>query len=333
MRPFLIRLALPLFLTLTAPAFAECVGQNLLDNLPAEDQAALDKALAGQPFPSGNHWKATKGDATIHVIGTFHLFDPRMEDAINHLEPFIQHSDDVYLEATDKELQQLQTEVTRRPDLLFIGPKDKTLPERLSEPEWQALQKELTARGLPPFFAAKFQPWYVTVLLGVPVCAMSDLKGMPKGLDTLIMASANQAHIPLHALEPFDTLFKIFGTLSPEDQTDLLRTSLAMSDQAQDMFSTMTDAYFAQDTLRLWEFSRIAAAKAPGFSPDDAAKDFDVMQDALLTRRNKAWMDVIIPAAQHKTITVAVGAAHLAGKDGILNLLQQAGFALEQAPF
>lgn len=312
---------------------AECVGKNLLDSLPPQEETAIDAAVKGQPFPSGNHWKATRGDATIHVIGTFHMFDPRLEDAINHLEPFIQHSDAVYLEATEAEVRQLQSEVTRRPDLIFVGTSEKTLPERLSEPEWQALQKELTARGLPPIFASKFQPWYVTVLLSVPVCAMRDMTAMPKGLDTLVMKAADVAHVPTHALEPYDTLFKIFGAMSSEDQTDLLRAAIAMAGQSEDMFATATEAYFAQDTLRLWEYSRIEAAKVPGMAPEQLARDFDVMQQALLTDRNKAWIDQIISASQGKTITVAVGAAHLAGKGGILDLLQQAGYKLEQAPF
>ena len=42
------------------PAFAECSGMNLADALPSDQAAALDAAVAAQPFPQGNLWRAEK---------------------------------------------------------------------------------------------------------------------------------------------------------------------------------------------------------------------------------------------------------------------------------
>ena len=56
-----------------------------MDALTPIDAAALDSAVAGQPFPVGNHWRATRGDAIVDVFGTFHVYDARMEDTAERM--------------------------------------------------------------------------------------------------------------------------------------------------------------------------------------------------------------------------------------------------------
>ncbi|GAO29503.1 hypothetical protein JCM15548_11694 [Geofilum rubicundum JCM 15548] len=49
----------------------------------------------------------------------------------------------------------------------------------------------------------------------------------------------------------------------------------------------------------------------------------------LLGKRNKAWLEVLPEIFQKQTSLVAVGARHLPGKDGLLNLLTEAGYTGE----
>ena len=55
-----------MFLLLPVNAFAECVGQNLIAALPADQRAMLQAAADATPFAHGNLWSATKGDASDH---------------------------------------------------------------------------------------------------------------------------------------------------------------------------------------------------------------------------------------------------------------------------
>jgi uncharacterized protein YbaP (TraB family) len=319
-------------LVLTVGAQAACGGRNILTDLAPGDRARLDVAVAAAPYPAGNHWRAKKAGSTVTVIGTFHMADPRMAGLIDRLGPEIAGADAIYLEATRAEMAALQEAVGKRPDLLFVntGP---TLPERLDADEWQQVSREMAARGIPPFMASKFQPWYVTVLLGTPACAMEALSRNEGGLDTLIMDSADAAGVPTRALEPYDTVFHIFSTLSDADQLDMVRAALPMTALAEDMFATLTAAYFSQDHRLIWELSRQQALDSAGTDTAAVAEDFALMEEALLTGRNRAWMDVILPAAEGHEIVVAVGAAHLSGDAGLLNLLQRAGYSLERLPF
>lgn len=320
-------------LTAGFPAQAACVGANLLETLPQDDRAALDAAVAASPYADGNHWRATGGTSVIDIFGTFHLYDPRMDEVMDRIAPFVETADALLVEATDAELKQIETEITRRPELLFIGPGEQTLPERLDEAEWQNLSDELKLRGMAPFIASKFQPWYLTVLLAIPSCAVEQFATQADGLDKLMTMRAEAAGVPVSALEPYDTLFRMFDELGEAQELDMLRTSIAMASQAEDMFATMTEAYFAGQHRLIWEYSRQTAADAPGMTPERAARDFALMEDILLTRRNLAWIDKIEPAAENKRIVVAVGAAHLSGETGLLNLLAEKGYTLTREPF
>lgn len=320
-------------LFLAGPAAALCQGRDLLAHLPSMQRAALDRAVANAPFASGNHWRASKPGSTINVIGTFHLHDRRMDARAAGLELVVRAADSVYVEATDAEMQQLQREIGRNPDLLFIPRSDATLREALPEDEWQRLAAEMRARNIPPFMAAKFRPWYVTMLLSMPPCVMEEMLARREGLDRLIMDAAEAAAVPIEPLESFDTVFRIFSDMSQAEQIDMVRTTLALADQAEDMFATMTEAYFAQEHRRIWEFSRLQALAAPDADPAEMAADFAFMEAKLLTGRNRAWMDIILPAAEGRHIVVAVGAAHLSGPEGVLQFLAEAGYRLERLAF
>ncbi len=328
-----LRLIISLLLALAAaPAQAGCEGRNLLASMASVQRAALDRVVANSPYAVGNHWRASKPGSTVSVIGTFHMFDGRMPARMANLELVVRAADAVYLEATDAELSAMQAAIGRDPELMFIG-RGRTLPEQLTEAEWQQLSREMVARGIPPFMAAKLRPWYVTMLLAMPVCAMETLAQKREGIDRLIMDAAEEAGVEMKALEPFDTVFRIFGEMSEEEQLDMVRATLPLTSAAEDLFATMTKAYFDEEHRRIWELARLQAIAAPGADPVEMAKDFALMEEKLLLRRNRDWMEVILPAAEGRRIVVAVGAAHLSGEEGILNLLAAAGYKLERQPF
>lgn len=334
--PLAAQTAAPQVSAQTAPTATSCAGTNLLANLSAPRASALAAAMEGQPFPSGNHWLARKGATELTVIGTLHMFDPRMTAAMENLAPAVRDADLLLVEATAEEMSKMQAEIGRRPGLLFLqdGP---SLLERLTPEEWAQLSAELAERGVPGMMAAKMQPWYVAMMLGMPACAVPQPGQVVSGLDKMLMDAAEDAGVPTRALESFDTIFHIFAEFSIDQQLDMIRASLPMADQAEDMFATLTAAYFAEEHRQIWEFSRLMTVTAPGADPVRAEEDFALLERALLTERNRAWMEVIEAEAGDGTdprkIVVAAGAAHLSGPDGVLTLLAADGWELERRPF
>lgn len=328
--PALLAPALPANAQTTTTTAATCEGTDLFRTMTPDTRDAVEAAAASVPFPKGNHWLATKGNSTIHLIGTFHIFDPRMTPHMRKLMPVLHEADKILLEATEADMAKVKKDLASKPEMLFVsGP---TLPERLAPAEWEALQSELAARGIPGFLAAKFQPWYVTMILSIPPCATQQLSDSSTGLDHLIMVAAREMGTPTMALEPYDTVFQVFGAMSPDEQLESVRQALAASPMATDMLITMTEAYFREEHRLLWEMSRWQAREA-AVDPGRADSDFAMMEEALINNRNTNWMERIRAEAPGRTLLVAVGAGHLAGYKGLLNLLAEDGYEIRRQDF
>lgn len=329
---FRIIQSLVALLFLSHPGFADCVGDNLIETLGPDDRAALDAALAVQPYAEGNLWRATRGEEVVHIVGTYHLSDPRHDATLARIRPLIEGAATVLVEAGPQEEAALKRAMAQDPSLMFIteGP---SLLEQLPGDEWDRLATAMKARGVPPFMAAKFQPWYISVMLGVPPCAV-DQMAKPHGLDRLVMEAAEARAIPVRALEPFDTIFKLFAQIPREDQLALIRATLGFEEQAapEDTARTLTDLYFAEDSRRMWEYLRLATHRLPGYTPEQADAEFARMEDVLMIQRNRSWIPVIEVALQDGPVFAAFGALHLSGEFGVLNLLEEAGFTLERLP-
>ncbi|PUB17291.1 TraB/GumN family protein [Yoonia sediminilitoris] len=319
-----------LFCVLSVPAVAQCVGDGFLDQLSPADRNALAQAASDIPFGNGTVWTAKKGDQQVTVVGTMHVYDPRLEGIRERLKETVQRADLVLVEATQEDQKTLEQLVVTEPGILFLteGP---TLRDLVDDDTWATIAEAASSRSLPPFMAAKMQPWYLSMMLSIPPCAMQDMVSGNLGLDHMIMQDAAAAGVPTQAVEDIMTLFTIFQQDPLEEQIDLLRISLLAPDTQRQMFVSMLDSYFAGDIATLWEMSRIAVRQTPGISKEQADLYFEETEASLLVGRNRAWMPVMADAlARHDDVVIAVGAAHLMGDSGVLKFLQDRGWDLSQ---
>ncbi len=317
-------------LLLSLPAHAECTGHNLIAALPPADLAALRAATDAQPFARGNLWHATKGTHDITLIGTYHLDDPRHAATVAALTPTLANATALLVEAGPSEEAQLTDLMAREPQRMLItsGP---TLPEALSEADWQRLSAALTARGIPPFMAAKMKPVFLTAILSLPACNF-DPTAAENGLDKRLIALASAQNLPIQGLEPFDTIFTIFDQFTTADQITMLSQTLDGEGGSDDMAQTLSDAYFAGEARLFWQFSYLQALSLPGMTRAEADREFALVENALMNARNAKWIPVIEQAAAKGPIVAAFGALHLSGDTGVLNLLQQDGYLITQIP-
>jgi uncharacterized protein len=313
---------------LSTPLQAQCVGKNLITALSPDDRAVLDALTAQVPHPVGNYWRATKGDQSITLIGSYHFDDPRHAATMAALTPMIATAKTVLVEAGPAEEKALKAKIAQNPSVMIItsGP---TLMEQLPADDWAALTKAMTARNVPAFMASKFQPWYIAVMLGIPPCAMAQA-ATANGLDAQIIDAATAAAVPIKALEPFDTIFGIFGTMSQADQLSMIHSTLAMDEFGSDYAITLADTYFSQDTRAIWEFTKLQSLAVPGATPDQVNGEFARMEEALMAKRNRAWIPVLDAAAKDGPTFAAFGALHLSGREGVLALLEREGYTLER---
>lgn len=315
--------------TFAQPSHAECQGQNLLDLMAPEQSAELRARADAEPFARGNLWTATKDGQTVTLVGTYHLDDPRHAPTLARITPLIGAASTVLVEAGPEEERQLRDHTAKHPQVMILT--DTTLPELLPPEDWQHLSDALKMRGIPGFIAAKFQPWYVSMMLAIPPCAMQSSMARD-GLDARIIAEASAANIPVRALEPFDTVFHIFENLPMQDQIGMIRQSLATEDRAEDFSTTLADSYFGGETRVIWELMRYESLHMPGITPEQAEADLALMEEAMMNTRNRNWIPVIEAAAARGPVLAAFGALHLSGRDGVANLLAQNGWVLSPLP-
>jgi uncharacterized protein len=313
---------------LATQAFAECDGKNLFAEMAPEKLASLTAAADAVPFPRGNYWRATREGEEITLIGTYHFDDPRHFPTLDVIAPKIALAKTVLVEAGPDEEKALKDLIARDPGKMMImeGP---TLLEQLPPDVWSQLSAALAQRGIPGFMAAKMQPWYVAVLLSVPPCAMAAMQD-PKGLDGLVIDTAEAAGVPVRGLEPFDTVFGIFGAMTQAEMVSMIQSTLAVEHQSEDYSATLADSYFAGESRIIWEYMRDVSYAMPGYTREQVDAEFARMEDLLMESRNRAWIPVLTQAANDGPVFAAFGALHLSGEAGVLNLLQQEGFTLEQ---
>jgi hypothetical protein len=328
MQRFLAVVAATLLMPMAA--IAQCAGTNMMATMMPEARAAVQTATDAAPFSRGNLWRATKDGVEATIVGTYHLADPRHAPTMERIRPLVAAANRVLVEAGPDEESALLAAITRDPGLMLIteGP---SLLEQLEPDEWDQLATAMRARSIPPFMAAKFRPWYVSMMLALPPCMM-DAATLNDGLDQQVINLAAERSIPVQALEPFDTLFKIFAQMSTEDQLNMIRSTLLLEEQSADVSFTLAEAYFSEDSRAMWEFMRILSREMPGYTPEQADAEFARLEEVLMASRNRAWIPVIENAAVDGRIFIAFGVLHLSGDEGVLNLLAKAGWTVERLP-
>ena len=327
-----IRLFALLFgLCLSQPLLAACDGTDLRTTLSPAEQARMQADLADIPYAEGNRWRATRDGRVIHLIGTMHLADPRLDAPLSRLREAVLGADLLLLEMTDEDEAALQARLSSDPGFLLL--EDTTLPELLTEEEWGQMSEALSARGMPPFMAARFQPWYVSMLLAVPPCAATaDLTA--GGMDGMIQQMARDAGIPRAALEDVETIFAAFADQPRQMQVDMMLSALVDPQVSEDLFATLLASYFDEAPAEGWLLSALLAERYSPLEADTATGIFETMEQQLLIERNRSWIPVLLDAStQHGTVVAAFGAAHLPGRDGVLALLAAEGFEIERLPF
>lgn len=318
-----------LFFTIQAQlAAALCEGADLIAALPEAKRAALAAEAAALPYPEGLLWRATRGETEITLFGTYHFRHRDTQAHLDRLAPEIARAEAVFLEMSPADTKRFQTLVATDLTLMFIteGP---TLPDLLGEADWGRYAAEMSARQIPGFMAAKFKPLWAAMLLGVGPCEARNGAVDGEGIDLLIGERAEALGVPAVSLEDFAGLLGVLDDEPLDKQLDLIRLSLAWTGSADDMSYTIRERYLAQQIALTWEFSRLISLQAGGPTADE---DFDRLEKILLTDRNIAWTELLLRAAEGRTVLVAVGAGHLPGETGLLRLLENDGFNITRLP-
>lgn len=101
-------------------------------------------------------------------------------------------------------------------------------------------------------------------------------------------------------------------------QTNMLTKMISNMDDARNTYQKMVKLYVQQDLAGLESLSR----------EEYSDEDYHVYEEIFLVNRNKRWIPVMEREARIQPTFFAVGAGHLTGENGLLELLRQRGYTV-----
>lgn len=251
-------------------------------------------------------WKIEHaGQAPSFLFGTIHLADPRVTSLPAPVMQRFDQADSFTMEVVVDESAMTQMKQT-----MFFQD-ERTLEGVLGAARYQKVKRALARHGTPlAHEPSKQKPWVVATTLAVPP--------QTNFLDLKLQARAIEQRKPLHALESMQEQLSIFDDLSLSDQIALVDDALAQHPQLAQRIEEMVRAYVARD---LDEIRAIGDR--------DPLADADLQERVmhrLVVERNRRMLERMRPRLAEGNAFIAVGALHLPGENGLLQLLEQAGY-------
>jgi len=264
-----------------------------------------DTSLACR-YGKGLLWKIERsGHAPSHLFGTIHISDPR----VTNLPPPVRAAFNTARSFT-MELILDGAGFVHMAETMFFDD-GRTLESVLGTARYKEIEKVLTDRGLPVTDLKRKKPWVVVMMLSGP--ARGGL-----ALDMQLQVSATLQEKPTRGLETMQEQLAVFNGLSIEDQVAMLDYTLRYQRESEKLLETMVQAYLARDLNRIMAIMDSAQANDRRLQ--------DTLMARLLTQRNLRMVDRMRPRLEEGNAFIAVGAAHLSGADGLLVLLERAGW-------
>lgn len=307
---------------------AACVphGINLLDGLDKRDPKLWSEIQAeakATPNGKGTLWKIEKdGLKPSYLFGTIHLSDPRIMALPDVVTKAYDDADKIVVEATDITDQKAFLRVkVEHPELIQFTD-GSTLQSHLPKDKLEEIEKKLEARGIVLGAVAKMKPWIITSLLALPKCERQRKLEGADFLDGYLITKAQDQGRTVIGLESAVEQLEAMNKLPLEFHMRNLISSADYGDTIEDAMETTIALYVQGETGKIMPVLRDIVPD--GMSDDD----YDLFQKVLLTDRNHIMAKRAAPILQSGGAFVAVGALHLPGKEGLIELLRAQGYTI-----
>ena len=308
------------------PPLVECRGIDMLDELKSRDPDTHARVLADAARTANGEamlWRIEKaGAAPSHLFGTMHVTDNRITSWSPAVTAAIGGSRTVLLEVADLSPKALMSAITRAARLLVFTD-GRRLDTLLEADEFAKVQAAVEKSGLPGHLAVMFKPWLISTLLAVSECEKRNADVGHPVLDSKIALEAQARKIPVVGLETVDSQLAAMAAVPDAEQIAMLRMGLKFTDRSNDMLETLTRMYLNRQMGAAMPFNLALAASA-----GVEAGAFGGFQRELLVKRNRKMLDGAMPHLVKGGAFVAVGALHLPGETGLVQLLKDAGYTV-----
>jgi uncharacterized protein YbaP (TraB family) len=263
-------------------------------------------------------WKVTNGDHHMFLGGTIHLLSKDDYPLPKAFETAYVGAEDIWLETDVDAMKSPDTQSKFLPVMMFQD--GRTLSQVLTRDTYQKLTDFLAERGLPVAAFDAMTPAGLSLTLTTLELQRLGLVDGVAGVDAHFGQRANEDGKDRLDLETIDEQIGFIASLNELEPNALVLSSLEEVGQTESLWPNLLGAWRSGN---LDELNEIGVNRMQ--------KEFPAMYEVFLAERNKRWMrEVERMLGSPEVEFMLVGVLHMAGDDGLIELMKQAGYTVEQ---
>ena len=271
-------------------------------------------------------WEVTGGNLKqpSYVFGTIHM--------IPKADFFLSDSAKAAINRSQKVVFEIDVKDMKNPLKLFglmnrvMMSDNQTLRDLISAEDYALVERRFDSLGMPLKMFERMKPLFLSSMVdadGAQLDPKADEKTQKVvSYELEIMKIAEKQKKETGGLETMQFQVSIFDSIPYKVQADMLVKSVKETGTTgKNQFEELVKIYKSQDIDAM---SAVIASESG--TTDEAMSRFETM---LILNRNKNWIEPMKKMMAKKPTFFAVGAGHLGGENGVVNLLRKEGFTLK----
>ncbi|HEY7218248.1 MAG TPA: TraB/GumN family protein [Candidatus Binatia bacterium] len=261
-------------------------------------------------------WKVSKDTNSIYLLGSIHYLRKENYPLKKAMLDAFEASKRLVLEI---DLNTTSAENAQRVTLEKAVYRDGTsLPQNISEDTYQLAARRATQLGIDMRLLNPMKAWFAALtLIAIKLQAIGLDPSL--GVDRYLATEAKRHGKPTSGLETLEFQIGLLDQLSKKDQELMLRETVGELDLLDQNIN---------DIVRSWidgNDALLAKLLLAGMM------EYPEVHQKIVVERNRRWLPEIEKLLQQGSgAMVVVGAAHLVGQDGVIEMLKAKGYSVEQ---
>ncbi|MDQ2069569.1 TraB/GumN family protein [Natronospira bacteriovora] len=262
-------------------------------------------------------WKAEGQDNTVWLFGSVHVLTEDHYPLADKVEEAFEQSAYLVVETDVVNVDpQAQQQLMINAGMLRDG---QTLEDVLGEARWERARSLAADNGYDLEQMAMLRPWLIALVLSV-----TELERMgytaAHGVETYFLERAEREQKSIVELETLQFQISLFSDMDRDTEVAFLMQTL---EEIQDLEAQMEMLVAAWES---GELDKLEETMLADFA------DYPEVYERVVTRRNHNWMNDLTRFLDEgqQDYFVAVGALHMVGEEGVINLLREAGYRVER---
>jgi uncharacterized protein YbaP (TraB family) len=262
-------------------------------------------------------WRVQSKTNTVYVLGSIHFFKKEAYPLHRKIESAFDQSEVLVVEANVNDIAKLDIEKLVE-SAMYLGP--ETLERHVSAETYELIKKETGRLGIPLELINRQKPWFLALVL--ESLELLKLGFDPNyGIDKYFLSRATGKK-KIVELESLDYQIDLLSKFSDQEQELFLLYTVKDLRVLRQELDRLTQAWISGDAKGM------ESIMTRGFAED---RRMSSVYEKLILERNRSMVSKIEEFLRNKEIYFAVvGAAHLVGNQGIIEILKGRGYLVEQ---